>query len=152
MLEEKANNMNYQELSLREEHFFKHYLKNRIDLLWAEIVFQRVVKDGLEEYRAIEIANEQVGKNTKERLGNAQNGTLDRVQNFLEKQTQSRLKKLVKDHIAIIPERVLLPSLDIIINFEIDYGRPFDFDEFSSERNSESYLLNKYAFTRLSSF
>lgn len=148
LIEEEANNMNYQELSFQEEDFFKNYLKNQVDLLWNEVVFQRVVKDGLEEHRAIEIANEQVGKNAKERLENAKNGNLDRVQAFLEKQIQSRLKKLVKHQVAIMPEResVLLPSLDIIIDSEIDYGGPFDFEEFSNEKNPEGYLFDKYDF------
>lgn len=148
LIEEQANNMNYQELSLQEEDFFKNYLKNQVDLLWNEVVFQRVVKDGLEEHRAIEIANEQVGKNAKERLENAKNGNLDRVQAFVEKQIRSRLKKLVKDQVAIMPEResVLLPSLDIIIDSEIDYGGPFDFEEFSNEKNPEGYLFDKYDF------
>lgn len=148
LIEEQANNMNYQELSLQEEDFFKNYLKNQVDLLWNEVVFQRVVKDGLEEHRAIEIANKQVGKNAKERLENAKNGNLDRVQAFVEKQIRSRLKKLVKDQVAIMPEResVLLPSLDIIIDSEIDYGGPFDFEEFSNEKNPEGYLFDKYDF------
>lgn len=146
LLEEQADNMNCQELSLQEEDFFKNHLKNRIDLLWDEVVFQRVVKDGLEEDRAIEIANEQVGKNAKERLEKAKNGNLDRVQAFLEKQIQSRLKKLVKDQIAIVSESVLLPSLDIIIDSEIDYGGPFDFEEFLNEKNPEDYLFDKYNF------
>ncbi|NWH06218.1 hypothetical protein [Desulfobacter latus] len=139
--------MNYKELSLRKEEFFKNLLKNQIELLWEEIVFRRVVKDGLEEDRAIEIANEQVGKTVKERLENAQNGNLDRLQGFLEKQTQSRLKKLVKSQIAIMPEEsVLLPSLDIISDSEIDYGGSFDFEEFSCERNPENCLFDEYAF------
>lgn len=149
LLEQQANNMSYQELSLQEEDFFQNYLKNRIDLLWDEVVFRRVVKDGLEEDRAIEIANEQVGKNAKERLENAKSGHLDRIQAFLEKEIQNRLKKmveLVKDHRAILPESVLLPSLDIIVNSEVDYGSRFDFEEFSDEENPEYYLFDEYAF------
>jgi len=135
--EHETSKLTYEELTNQKDLFYKNYLENKIELLWEDIVFRRVFKDGYDEDEAILLANNLVGKTKKAQLEKAKSGELDILEQHLKEETQQRLKLMmeyVKEESKFSPE--LLESLSEIEDDERDFGINKYCEYVSSEYNS----------------